>query len=108
VSDFEFNLNDVTNLAGKLGALKPDLTPKEYNLLLVIFAAAAARAEVTDPVARTSTLPNAQILGQTAGTGDPGVTLGDLKKQLLNAYIPGTSFAAVEAESEKNVAKHGG
>jgi hypothetical protein len=97
VADIEFNLDDVTSLAQKLSNAKSalGLTPKEYDLLLLIFAAAAARAEVTDVEAGTSTLPNAKIMGETVGPGDPAVTSGDLQYQLLNAYIPGNYFQAV-------------
>ena len=97
VADIEFNIVEVTSLAQKLGNAKSalGLTSKEYDLLLLIFAAAAARAEVTDVEAGTSTLPNAKIMGTTAGPGDPAVTSGDLQKQLLNAYIPGKYFEAV-------------
>ena len=98
VADFVFSLDEVTSLAQKLSNVKSalGLTPQEYDLLLLIFAAAAARAEVTDVEAGVSTLPNAKIWGQTVGPGDPAVSSGDLQYQLLNAYIPGNYFQAVK------------
>jgi hypothetical protein len=106
VADFEFNLENVTSLAGKLKAANLDLSSEEHQLLLAIFAAAAARAQVTDPMARTSTLPLPEIIGQTSGTG-PDLTLGDLQQQLLNAYIPGNYFQAVDTEVLKTVGLQG-
>jgi hypothetical protein len=95
VADFEFNLNDVKSLAGKLSAAKLNLSEQERQLLLAIFAAAAARAVVTDLKATTSTLPQAAIMVQAAGAGGPNVNLEELQNQLLNAYIPGNYFQAV-------------
>ena len=102
MTDLEFNLDEVTSLARKLSAVQQDLTGGEYGLLLAIFAAAAARAEVTNADTGTSTLPLAEIFGQAA-TGAPNVTLGDLQHQLLNAYIPGNYFESVAATTDKTV-----
>ena len=71
-------------------------------LLLAIFAAAAASAE---PATRNhgALLTGAEIRQQESGRGDgepdsgddEREELGDLQRQLLNAYIPGNSFDSV-------------
>ena len=96
MADFEFDPADIKSLAQKLNNVKQrlGLSEQEYNLLLLIFAAAAARAEVIDGTTGRSTLPNAKIMGETVGPGDQGVTLGNLQDQLLKAYIPGNYFLA--------------
>lgn len=96
MADFLFDPADIASLAQKLNNAKQQLglTEQEYNLLLLIFAAAAARVEVVDDQTGRSSLPNARIVGQAVGPGDAGVALGNLKDQLLNAYIPGNYFLA--------------
>jgi hypothetical protein len=103
VADLEFNLNDVTSLAEKLKALQPNLSQQEYMLLLAIFAAAAARATVTSQAAQTSTLPVPEISGQKATTPISRVTPETLKNQLLNAYIPGNYFQAVDPSTQDKI-----
>jgi hypothetical protein len=117
VAELEFNLDAITSLAGKLSTVQ-GLTGPEHDLLLAIFAAAAARAQVTNAGARTSTLPKAEVSGQEATP--PNVTAEILKNQLLNAYIPGNYFQAVEsllgtrgdhsmsAQAKKSAADEGG
>jgi hypothetical protein len=95
VGDFEFTLEQVTSLAQKLSKVQQDLQPEEYKLLLAIFAAAAARATVTNQAAHTSTLPEPHVVGQASGP-IPQQSLNDLQDQLINAYIPGNYFQAVD------------
>ncbi len=95
VADLKFNIDDITNLARKLSTLQPYLTQQEYKLLLAIFAAAAARAEVVDVPTSSSTLPEAEVVGQKREALVGGVTAEALQNQLLNAYIPGSYFNEV-------------
>jgi hypothetical protein len=94
VTDLQFGPSDITGLAEKLSVVQ-GLTETEYGLLLAIFAAAAARVEVTDPGSGQSTLPKPQIVGQAPGPNLPDVTTvtsAQLQQQLLGAYIPGNCF----------------
>ena len=95
VDDLEFSLDDVTSLAQKLSSIQQNLSAQEYKLLLAIFAAAAARATVTNQAAKKSTLPQAHVVGQRSGR-IPDQSLGDLQDQLIRAYIPGNYFEAVD------------
>jgi len=103
MADLEFNLQDITNLAQKLRALQQSLSQQEHMLLLAIFAAAADRTEVSDPMAGTVTLPVPEIWGDTAGAGGSQATLGDLQQQLLNAYLPGNYVESVAGGNKKIV-----
>jgi len=94
VDYLEFSINDITSLANKLSTIQ-NLSAQDRALLLAIFAAAAARAEVTDSANAISTLPVAQIVGSSAEAGDAGVTPAtpqSLQEQLLTSYIPGNYF----------------
>jgi hypothetical protein len=93
VADLKFSLALVTSLAEKLSQVQ-NLTGPEHDLLLAIFAAAAARAQLVGGVDHSSTLPLAEVSGQQPPAN---VTPDILKQQLLNAYIPGNYFQAVEA-----------
>ena len=103
LADLEFNLQDISNLAQKLRGIQQSLSQQEHMLLLAIFAAAAARVTVSDPLAGTVTLPVPEIRGDTPGAGGPQATLGDLQQQLLNAYIPGNYFDSVAGGNDKIV-----
>jgi hypothetical protein len=99
MADLQFSRDEVAALAGKIGELDTRLSQKERVLLLAIFAAAAASVE---PATRNhgALLAGAEIRQQESwpGDGDPDSgddereELGDLQRQLLNAYIPGNSF----------------
>ncbi len=103
MDDLEFQLHDITSLAQKLSTIQQSLTQQEHMLLLAIFAAAADRAVVSDPLAGTATLPVPEIQGEAAGGGGLQATLGDLQQQLLNAYVPGNYFDSVAAANKKIV-----
>jgi hypothetical protein len=99
VADLQFGPDDITGLAQKLSQVQ-GLTETEYGLLLAIFAAAAARVEVTDPATGASTLPKPEIVGLAPGPTLPDVTQvtpADLQQQLLTAYIPGNYFGGAAA-----------
>jgi hypothetical protein len=97
MADLSFNLGDITSLTGKLKNVQQslDLTEHEYKLLLAIFAAAASQIDLNNPAANdSSTLPLPEIFGAAPdAVGSSDVTSGDLQTQLLNAYIPGSSFS---------------
>ena len=98
VADLNFTLAEVTSLAQKLSTvqnLQESLTGPEHELLLAIFAAAAARVTVTNAVTKTSTLPQAHVVGQARGRIHDQ-SLADLQDQLIRAYIPGNYFQAVD------------
>lgn len=98
MDDLPFTLEDITSLTLKLSKVQPQLTEQEYKLLMAIFAAAAARVAGTTTV----TLPQAEFVGQAAGTALPDVTqltADDLQQQLLTAYIPGNYFQGRAAAS---------
>ena len=103
MADLEFQLKDISNLAQKLRTIQQSLSQQEHMLLLAIFAAAAARVTVSDPLAGTITLPVPEIRGETPGAGGLQATLGDLQQQLLNAYIPGNYFDSVAGGNDKIV-----
>ena len=92
VADLHFTLAQVTSLAEKLSKVQ-GLSTEERDLLLAIFAAAAARAKVINEKAGTSTLPEAEVSSQASKPSDD-VTPEILQSQLLNAYIPGNYFQA--------------
>lgn len=101
MADLEFNLQDITDLAGKMSAL--ELTEQERMLLLAIFAVAAEHAEVSGG-GGTATLPMPELWGKVAGSGVGDETnLGGLQQQLLNAYVPGNYFDSATALNEKIV-----
>jgi hypothetical protein len=105
VVDLTFTLAEVTSLAQKLSQvqnLQDSLTAEEYDLLLAIFAAAAARAKVINEVNQTSTLPEAEVSGQ-AKPPIAGVTPELLQEQLIKAYIPGNYFNAVAEISHSTI-----
>jgi len=97
MADLSFNKADINSLTQKLKNVQESLglTEHEYRLLLAIFAAAADRINLNNPAANnSSTLPLPEIFGAAPdAVADPNVTLGDLQNQLLNAYIPGSSFS---------------
>lgn len=103
MAGLEFSLQDISSLVQKLQGIQQSLSQQEHMLLLAIFAAAADRVTVSDPLAGTATLPVAEIRGETPGAGGLQATLGDLRQQLLNAYIPGNYFDSVSGGNEKIV-----
>lgn len=69
MSDLQFSRAEIEDLARKLGSLQSELTEGEMQLLVAIFA--AARNEVRSV------------------SGDSGdVTVTDLRRQLLEAFLP--------------------
>jgi hypothetical protein len=102
VNDFEFTIDNVKSLVQKL-TVQQDLSRQEYVLLLAIFAAAAARAEVVNPKTGTSTLPLADVVGKASGSHDGYASVEDLRQQLLKAYIPGKYFDYAGTEQAKTV-----
>ncbi len=89
MADVKFKLKDIEALARKLSALDQFLTRKDRDLLTSIFAMAASRIEVPDPVGKAEgTLPATQAKEppDPARGQDP---LPVLQQQLLNSYFPG-------------------
>ncbi len=83
MADQRFSRREIAELARKIGELR--LSENERTLLLAIFAAAADSAVRTP--GGEARLAEAEVQGEPE-SGE----LGDLQRQLLNAYIPGNSF----------------
>jgi hypothetical protein len=94
--DMEFTQEDLDRLVEKVAALAPDLDEPERVLLLAIFAMAAEHAKPSRPGRATLPQPASrdEFPQEIAEPADP-TTLGDLRQQLLNAYITGNSFDSV-------------
>jgi hypothetical protein len=71
--ELEFRRQDIEDLAGKLDSSQLQLSDHERALLIAIFAAARDRVRHND----------------AADPGKVEPTLGDLREQLLKAFIPG-------------------
>src|SRR6266581_4126820 len=94
MADLEFNRQDIENLIRKVSTLQPYFSAQELQLLMSIFALAAERAEPGD-APQVAMLPEAVVPGQQAGGGGGPATVAQLQQQLLQAYIPGSSFDSV-------------
>jgi hypothetical protein len=81
MSDLQFSRAEIEDLVQKLGSLQAELTEREMQLLVAIFA--AARNEVRSV---------------SADSGD--VTVTDLRRQLLKAFIPD------DGEDEYTIFRH--
>ncbi len=92
MADLEFSRDDIVSLIEKISTLQPDFSDQEFQLLLSIFALAAEHAwPAGEP--QTAILPEAAAPGQQPGVGP--ATVDELQQQLLQAYIPGSSFDSV-------------
>lgn len=69
MSDLQFSRAEIEVLAQKLASPQAQLSDREKQLLLAIFA--AARSQV-----------------RSSQAGDADITVTDLREQLLNAFIP--------------------
>lgn len=69
MSDLQFSRAEIEDLARKLGSLQAELSERERQLLVAIFA--AARIEV-------------RSISDDSG----GAAVADLRRQLLEAFIP--------------------
>jgi hypothetical protein len=69
MSDLQFSRAEIDGLAQKLGSLQPELSEREQQLLVAIFAAARSEVRVI-----------------SADSGD--ITVTDLRAELLKAFIP--------------------
>jgi hypothetical protein len=78
---------EIEALAGKVSGLA--LQPHERELLLAIFAAAADHAEPAATGDPKGKLPATAIKGRAPKGSE--TTPAELKRQLLNAYFPGTN-----------------
>lgn len=106
MANLEFNQQDIENLVDKLVPVTGTLTEQERMLLVAIFAAAANRAEQSDPDA--ALLPAPEIWGHSRGAGarrKQQPTADQLKQQLLNGYVPGKDLGTVTHSTDKVVGK---
>ncbi len=102
MADLEFSRDDILSLIEKISRLLPDFNNQELQLLTSIFALAA---EHVTPVGEPSAAaPETVVPGQQAGDGP--ATVDELKQQLLQAYIPGSSFGSVTGADAGAAAFH--
>lgn len=108
MANLAFNQQDIEDLAGKLSAVANELTEQERMLLVAIFAAAANQAQYSDKPADEGEafLPVPEFWGQVRGTGEklghrPGTA--ELKRQLLDGYVPGKDLGNVTNPGAKIV-----
>jgi hypothetical protein len=106
MADLEFSRDDIVNLIEKISRLHRDFSDRELQLLTSIFALAAKHVTpVAEP--ETATPPEAVAPSQQAGDGP--ATVGELRQQLLHAYIPGSSFdSATEEVALFGIGRHHG
>lgn len=89
MDNVQFTRRDIDELADKLDSVARELSKRERELLLAIFATAAAQAG-NGPDTSTGTLPAAEVSGSPAkGAAPIGQNPADLRHQLLNAFMPG-------------------
>jgi hypothetical protein len=108
MADLEFSRDDIVSLIEKISTLLPDFNDQELQLLTSIFALAAeyvTPAGEPTAVAPEAVLPEAVAPGQQAGDGP--ATVDELKQQLLQAYIPGSSFDSITGSDAEAAAFHG-
>lgn len=93
MDELEFSNEDIRKLADTLNRI--ELSGPERKLLVAIFAAAANRATPVGPGGKAK-LPGFEFR-DAPRQAEPSeeVTFGDLKEQLLNAFIPGQDFTFV-------------
>jgi len=94
MTNLEFTQQDIERLVDKLAAVTSTLTQQERMLLVAIFAAAANQTQPSD-TPNAGLLPVPEFWGQERGTGarrglQP--TTEELKRQLLDGYVPGKDF----------------
>jgi hypothetical protein len=95
MADLEFNKQDIENLAQKLATLWNMFSSTERELLLAIFASAAANANPSG-TNQPATLPVASNMAQEPPQGaDYPAIQANYIQQLLTAYIPGNSFDSI-------------
>jgi hypothetical protein len=92
MAELEFSRDDIVSLIEKISTLQPDFSDQELQLLMSIFALAAEHVMPAGEL-QTAMLPEAVAPGQQAGGGP--ATVDELQQQLLQAYIPGSSFDSV-------------
>ena len=91
--DLEFSRADIEKLAEKLSGAKLDAGDRE--LLLAIFAAAAAR---TKPVGKGKAIIREAEINERPYTKKKVVRPESLREQLVNAYAPGNDFEIVTSK----------
>ncbi len=104
MADLEFSRDDIVNLIEKISTLQPDFSDQELQLLTSIFALAAEHVTPAGELP-TAVLPEAVAPGRQAGGGP--ATVDELRQQLLQAYIPGSSFDSATGTDAAAVAFHG-
>ena len=104
MADLEFSRDDIVSLTEKVSTLQPQFSAHELQLLMSIFALAAEHA-VPAPGPETVMLPEAAAPGQQAG-GSGAATVEELQQQLLQAYIPGTSFDSITGSDTEVAVSH--
>jgi hypothetical protein len=98
MAELEFTRQDIVSLIEKVSTLQPHFSAQELRLLMSIFGLAAQHAVPADEL-ETAILPEAAAPGQqTEGSGP--ATVDELQQQLLQAYIPGSSFDNVTEDAE--------
>ena len=89
MDNLQFTRNEIMRLADKLDSVAHEFTETEREVLLAIFATAAAQAG-NGPDKTIGTLPAAEVGGSPAkGAAPIGENPAGLRDQLLNAYLPG-------------------
>jgi hypothetical protein len=98
MADVEFSHDDIVSLIAKISTLQPDFSDQELQLLMSIFALAAEHT-------RPAHGPRKVTLHEPTEPDEPAIvdgsaTVDELKKQLLQAYTPGSSVHSLAAEHE--------
>ncbi|MBV9203983.1 MAG: hypothetical protein JO037_00965 [Actinobacteria bacterium] len=92
MANLEFSRQEIESLARKLSEVMRDLSERETELLLAIFAAAAERATPVG-LGGGAALPAFEIRIPPGEGRDEALT--DLRAQLLNAYVPGNEPSTI-------------
>jgi hypothetical protein len=104
MTHLEFNQQDIENLVNKLGPIAKKLTEQERMLLVAIFAAAGNQAAVSGE--SVAVLPVPEFRGQGKGAGarrGRQPTVAELKRQLLDGYVPGKDLGTATHQGDKVV-----
>jgi hypothetical protein len=99
MADMEFSRDDIASLIEKISTLQPDLSDQDRQLLMSIFALAAEHTGPAGGPEAAVTLPEPATPDQQA-EGDGPATVDELRRQLLEAYTPGSSFPSATEEHE--------
>lgn len=98
-NDVPFNRRNIDALTLQLGKFATEFTPKERELLLAIFAAAADHVDISAD-GYMGTFSGVQPSG--------GRTAADFCKELREAYMPGKAPAPIRAQVTPPHPKKGG